>query len=217
MKTRAVLEREASRHPECVVRFVDGISSVFCQWTALELAIHNQWGGPGQGPEQVAALVEEVKSLFLGPEIIYKDDISLVLEDFMETYFNTLLEDGSSEEIGELFCNMWRKCSTGDFSVVDEVRRKEAQRPQVAQMSKGLDASGDILEGDDDDSECVSNTVFRQAVAHQMERIREEDAEDDVAKESAEEVGATEMSVVDADGFMLVQTGKSKKSKKVNH
>lgn len=231
MKTRAFAEREAARHPECVPTFTEGMKSVFRQWTALELALHHQWGGPEAGPGRIASLADEVLSMFVGPEIIYKDDVALVLEDFMETHFNTLLEDGSSEEIGELLCTMWRACSVGDFAMSSEIRRKEALRPQILQLSRGLDSGGDaILQGDDDDddddggeggdSQCIPNAVFQQAVAQQLRRIREEE---DVAEEGEEgeeggmrgQAGAAkeaeEEMAVDPDGFMLVQTGKARK------
>ena len=32
-------------HPDCVEAFTQGLGAVFRQWTALELAVHNQWGG----------------------------------------------------------------------------------------------------------------------------------------------------------------------------
>ena len=222
MKTRALLEREASRHPECVIHFTAGLQSVFGQWTALELAIHHQWGGAGQGVQQVSALIEEIRGLFLGPEIIYKDDVSLVLEDFMETNFNTLLDDGSSDEIGELLCTMWRKCSVGDFSVVAEIRGKEAQRTQqmLVLSSRGLDATGDILvegdEEDDDDSVCIPNSVFRQAVAQELDKVRSRGVQNggEEGEKEEEEQECEAMNIPDADGFLLVQTGKSRKGKK---
>jgi hypothetical protein len=43
MQTRAAALK-ASRHPDTFKNFKEGLGSVFRQWTALELAIHNQWG-----------------------------------------------------------------------------------------------------------------------------------------------------------------------------
>ena len=220
MKTRAVMEREAARHPDAVERFREGLESCFRQWTALELAIHHQWGGPG-GTAQAGELVDEVMALFLGPEIIYKDDVSLVLDDFMETYFNTILEDGSSDELGEILCSMWRQCSAGDFSSAQEIKRKESLRPSVLQQSRGLQSGGDILEegdedGDEDDDglgvngggDGVSASVFNQAVAEELRRQREEEGK---------EIGDSgAMETVDADGFTLVRTGAGKKKKRAS-
>ena len=45
--TRAAAARLAeinSRHPQAIQAFKEGIGSVLRQWTALELAIHHQWG-----------------------------------------------------------------------------------------------------------------------------------------------------------------------------
>lgn len=176
---------------------------MFRQWTALELAIHHQWGGP-QGQVQASALVEEVMTMFLGPELIYKDDVAILLEDFMETYFNTILEDGSGDELGDLLCVMWRNCSIGDFTMVQEIMRKESLRPQILQQSRGLETGGDILDSDDeamDEDGCASSTVFHQAFAHELEMLKEE------------EENSPEMDLVDEDGFERVVVGKKKKGK----
>ena len=42
----AAATRAASRHPQCIEAFREGLGSVLRQWTALELAIYHQWGGP---------------------------------------------------------------------------------------------------------------------------------------------------------------------------
>ena len=35
-------------------------------------------------------------------------DVTLLLEDIMETDFNTVCEDESCDELGDLLCTMWR-------------------------------------------------------------------------------------------------------------
>ncbi len=35
-------------------------------------------------------------------------DVTLLLEDVMETDFNTVCEDESCDELGDLLCTMWR-------------------------------------------------------------------------------------------------------------
>ena len=62
----------AARHPQAESAFREGLQSVFRQWTALELAIFHQWGGPTSA-ERVNQLVAELMEMFLGPEKIYKD------------------------------------------------------------------------------------------------------------------------------------------------
>jgi pre-rRNA-processing protein TSR2 len=52
--------------------FVDGIIAAFEQWTALELAIHNEWGGP-QSAQKGRDLCNLVIELFSKPKRVYKD------------------------------------------------------------------------------------------------------------------------------------------------
>jgi hypothetical protein len=68
----------AARHPQAQPAFQEGLQSIFRQWTALELAMFHQWGGPTSA-ERVNELVSELMEMFLGPEKIYKDvRVSLV-------------------------------------------------------------------------------------------------------------------------------------------
>lgn len=62
----------ASRHPQADETFLLGLQSVFRQWTALNLAISHQWGGPSSD-RKAEALIEEIMKNFQGPEKIYKD------------------------------------------------------------------------------------------------------------------------------------------------
>jgi hypothetical protein len=60
------------RHPESDEAFRQGIQSVFRQWTALELAVSHQWGGPSS-KEKADRLIEEIYEKFHGREKVYKD------------------------------------------------------------------------------------------------------------------------------------------------
>ena len=64
-------------HPDCVEAFTQGLGSVFRQWTALELAVHNQWGGPNSA-EKANSLMDEVLHLFEDPRTRYKDVLTLI-------------------------------------------------------------------------------------------------------------------------------------------
>ena len=154
----------AERHPDCDNMMKQGIASVFRQWTALELAIFHQWGGPK--PEEVIAEMEqELMAMFTGPEKIYKDDVAFILEDYMEAHFNTMLEDGSPDEIGELLCDMWRKCCVGDFEAVNIVKTKERMRPSITGQCQGLEG-GDVIDSDDENDGLAIGDV--------MQTLREE-------------------------------------------
>jgi hypothetical protein len=70
MLTRS--QAQQSRHPQAEQAFKEGLQSIFRQWTALELAVQNGWGGL-EGHDKPQILLEEILAMFLGPEKIYKD------------------------------------------------------------------------------------------------------------------------------------------------
>lgn len=59
-------------NPQFRDTFIEGFGSVFRQWTALELAVHNCWGGP-QSADKANELMNQVLALFNNPKTIYKD------------------------------------------------------------------------------------------------------------------------------------------------
>ncbi len=61
-----------SLDPQSRDAFSQGFASVFRQWTALQLAVHNLWGGP-QSPQKADELMRLVFEVFLDPRRIYKD------------------------------------------------------------------------------------------------------------------------------------------------
>lgn len=151
MQTRSVTAWKANMHPDTGPKFKEGLLSVFRQWTALELAVHNQWGGPDSA-RNAEAMVNEIIDLFLNThERIYKDDVSLILDDILESQFNVVCEDESTEEIGDILCRMFNQCYCGDFTLVTETLRKEHLRHEVVKKSQGLSATGDNMESDDED------------------------------------------------------------------
>lgn len=194
----AAAEAAANRHPQAVEAFKEGLGSVLRQWTALELAVFHQWGGP-DSKQRAESLQQELIDLFLGPDEVYKDDITLILEDYLENEFNTICEDGSPEELGEMFCVMWRKCCSGDFTMVTDVLAREYVRHEMVTKSQGL-AGGDA--DSDDDGEDNGAALMADA----LETIQDEE------NTMHEEEEAPPL--VDPDGWEVVSRNKSNKKKK---
>jgi hypothetical protein len=69
----------AARHPESAEAFKQGVSSVFRQWTALELAVSHGWGGM-DSQHKADELLLDVLHMFNGKERIYKDVRTLCLQ-----------------------------------------------------------------------------------------------------------------------------------------
>jgi len=197
MVLRSGKNADIDRHPEANKNFQEGLGSVFRQWTALELAVHHEWGG-SQSSQRANELMQEILDMFLGPERIYKDDITLVLEDFMETQLNTVCEDNSIEEISELLVLMWRECGQGNFNLVINALSREFQSHEILTRSQGIDNTGDMMDSDEEEEVTAGNEAVLQA-------ITEEDAMDEEPPEP----------LVDEDGFESVRRkGKGKGKKK---
>lgn len=197
----------AARHPQAESAFREGLQSVFRQWTALELAIFHQWGGPSSA-ERVEQLVAELMDMFLGPEKIYKDDVSLVLEDYMETHFNTMCDDGSPDEIGELLALMWRQCCTGNFELVSTTLGREFVRHETILKCQGVEASGDVLDSDDEDG----MAGIPEDIGAELTEATAEAVAADAAATEAETDGEATMTV-DPDGWETVVRGTKAKGK----
>jgi pre-rRNA-processing protein TSR2 len=194
-RKNALETERASRHPEAEKYFKEGLGSIFRQWTALELAVFHQWGGASSS-ERADSLVIEILEMFNGNERIYKDDISLVLEDFLETNFETICEDDSPDELGELLVQMYRECGLGNFTLVTNTLSREFQRHSVVSRSQGIEQGGDAIDSDED------GEMTNEGNNSNMGVIVEEEEEEEVPPR------------VDADGWENVVSGKKKKGGK---
>jgi len=65
------MESRPDRH-KLIESFKEGVSSVFRQWTALELAVDQRWGGP-YSQMKADNLLTKVIELFLGSKKVYVD------------------------------------------------------------------------------------------------------------------------------------------------
>lgn len=213
-KARAA-ELAASRHPQAAEAFKEGLGSVLRQWTALELAVFHQWGGP-TSRQRADALAQELLDMYLGPDKIYKDDVSLVLEDYLETNFSTICEDGSPDDLGELLCTMWRQCCEGNFSMVTDILAKEYVRHEMVSRSQGL-AGGDAIDEEDEEGDDAiptdeANDQVERLARQALQQAAGSDAQMDTIQEREEEEQEAPP-LVDADGFQTVTRGRKAKSR----
>ena len=224
-QTRAATARLArlaelnSRHPQAVQYFSEGVGSVLRQWTALELAVHHQWGGP-QSSARADALVKEITELFLGPDKIYKDDVALLLEDYMDVNFQTICEDNSPDELGDLFCDMWRECIVGKTDLVTNALGREYVRHEMVSRSEGLD-TGDADDGSDDGDMNETEQALQEAVAQGLSAatgglaaISEGHGMDTEEGEEALGQEPEPVPIRDPDGWETVARGKKATKKK---
>lgn len=77
MDTRAkaaakLAAKRAARHPQADEHFLLGLNAIFETWTALELAVHHEWGGTNSH-EKADRMIDEVYALFQQPDEVYRD------------------------------------------------------------------------------------------------------------------------------------------------
>lgn len=129
--------------------------------------------------------------------------MALVLEDIMESRFNTVCEDESPDEIGEILVQMFHKCSSGDFTMVDGLLAKAAVRQNIVNQSQGL-ANGDVMDSEDEGEDGLEEQ------SHQISAACE-------AVEKAQEAACMETeapSIPDPDGWVTVPAKNAKKGKR---
>mmetsp|Transcript_26601 Transcript_26601/g.39528 ORF Transcript_26601/g.39528 Transcript_26601/m.39528 type:complete len:182 (-) Transcript_26601:85-630(-) len=133
-----------SPHPQFQEAFTQGLGSVFRQWTALELAVHNQWGGPNSS-EKANELLNQILKVFEDPRRMYKDEISMLIEDYVDAEFSMVCEDGSPDEIAELLLAMYREAREGNFTLVQNALNREQARADALSRSQGIER-GDVID-----------------------------------------------------------------------
>lgn len=132
----------------------------------------------------------------------------MILEDFLESELNTICEDGSPDEIGEIICKMWRECVVGDYATVERTLNQERIRSGVIASSIGMEA-GDIVLSDDEvePEDSAKSAALAEAVAAAVGATGEDLMEVDVG--TADYIAP----VVDEEGFETISR-KSRRSTK---
>eukprot|EP00968_Pinguiococcus_pyrenoidosus_P015645 scaffold1459_cov260-Pinguiococcus_pyrenoidosus.AAC.6 len=143
--------------------FVSGLQGVLQSWTALNLAVENNWGG-GDSHKKAQELFEALLEVFRRGRDIYADVVEDVLLVRMDESFHTRCDDGSIEEVSRLLVQMYHDCGNGDFSKVNETLERLRERQErgvsaaresqgqveAASSDEGGGEGGDNDAGDDD-------------------------------------------------------------------
>jgi len=132
-------------NPQSLNLFGEGISLVLSRWTALQMAIENQWGGWDslQKSHDLASSILSWFSQSKGP--LYIDDLESILDESMALSFNTEIEDGSVEEVAEELMVMHEECLKGNYESIENLR-KSVSGTNAASQSKR------VINDDEDES-----------------------------------------------------------------
>lgn len=92
--------------------FTEAVVGVFREWTALRLAAAGTLGAGDA--EKVNAMAQRVLEGFAA-RCLYKDELEDFFDDFFQSEFAVVIEDGSIEEVAALLQGLYEECRAGDF------------------------------------------------------------------------------------------------------
>ncbi|RZF43755.1 hypothetical protein LSTR_LSTR009178 [Laodelphax striatellus] len=106
-------------------KFDTAVGIVFNNWTALKLCLeHGQGGNTVDAHTKLLALLSEVKSCFAKDPNLHWSDLADLLADYLDTEFDTLLEDESENEVAAHICELFKQLAAGnDLEVTDQLTR----------------------------------------------------------------------------------------------
>ncbi|XP_028783970.1 pre-rRNA-processing protein TSR2 homolog [Neltuma alba] len=168
--------------------FNEGIALVLHRWSALRMAVENEWGGR-ESRQKAERLGSDLLFWFTqskGP--LYIDDLEEKLDEGMVS-LNMEVEDGSIEEVAEKLMILHEECLEGNFRSIEILREahlKQAAHPRAMQVHmvsgfltellsfiiilliKYMYLLGCDSEDDDDDEEDRARDNSNMAVEMQM-------------------------------------------------
>ncbi|KAG2231035.1 hypothetical protein INT48_006366 [Thamnidium elegans] len=115
-------------HPNKLA-FEEGVSYIFHNWTALKLAVEQDWGGV-ESAEKREWMIDLIVGHFDKRKSIFKkhqldiDEIEDILSQIMTDEFNATLEDDSPYLVAKHLVLLYGQCVKGDFSEVERLREK---------------------------------------------------------------------------------------------
>ncbi|RHY31144.1 hypothetical protein DYB32_004116 [Aphanomyces invadans] len=97
--------------------FEFSVKLTLARWTALRMAMEGEWGG-GDMRRKYEILLEDVLNWFKYQKSVDFDDLAAGIEEYIESEFALVCEDGSVDEISKLLITLAHECKQGDFSRV---------------------------------------------------------------------------------------------------
>ncbi|KAJ6762882.1 hypothetical protein OIU79_023598 [Salix purpurea] len=135
---------------DSISQFREGIWLILSKWSALQLAVENEWGGSGSHllAEQLAS---DIFSWFSqSKEPLYIDDLESILDESMLS-LNTMIEDGSIEEVAEKLMIMHEECLEGNYSSIQKLRDAGPRTGAHQHVKQAVDDDDDSEDSDSDD------------------------------------------------------------------
>ncbi|GFR41430.1 hypothetical protein Agub_g2118, partial [Astrephomene gubernaculifera] len=203
---------QTTLQPQFRPLFEEGVRLVFSKWTALTLAVQNQWGGANSA-EKAEVLFRDCLDWFYKKREHYADELEEELDDAILQDFNVEAEDGSPRLVAEALVKLYGELLAGGGSsaYLQELRSMAAAEVQQCKRQV-VDLDGTVVAEEDADMDTSDE-----------DDDDEDDEDDDMDADGAGgqqapravplEPPAPRVPVVDEDGFTMVQ-GKGRRGKR---
>ena len=175
-------------------------------WSALTLAVQNSWGGPLSGEKRdwfagaISDLFQQQTSLGAEVDVDYLDEF---LIQVMNDEFELQIEDGSSEEVAAKIVGLRALTRKGDFSIVEEMKRRWDARRGVGE-SIGIVRGKREDDDDDDDDDDVENGGEDNEDNEEWNGFDEMDIDRPQASPALQPPREKVKPIIDDDGFTKV-------------
>ncbi|KAI7751220.1 hypothetical protein M8C21_021289 [Ambrosia artemisiifolia] len=171
---------------EAVNQLREGIDLLLGRWSALQMAIQNEWGGRDTRQKAQQLAVDVYRWLIKPAEALYVDELENLLDDFMLS-LNTEIDDGSIEEVADNLLIMHEECLEGNFASIERLRQSI---PNVNHRMQ-------VVNGGEDDSDSASSSGDESM-----------EMEDEVDPSS--QPPQAQAPTVDADGWTVVSSRRNR-------
>ncbi|KAI3869141.1 hypothetical protein MKX03_035384 [Papaver bracteatum] len=139
--------------PQSLSAFSEGISLVLSRWTALQMAIQNEWGGR-DSRQKSDQLSHDILSWFTQTkEPLYIDDLEKILFDTMIRELNVELDDGSEKELAEELMIMHEECLQENYETAQRLRVSNNGAQAVSRSMQLVDENEDESSDDEEASD----------------------------------------------------------------
>ncbi|GAV69874.1 WGG domain-containing protein [Cephalotus follicularis] len=144
---------------ESVTVFQEGIALTLSRWSALQLAVENEWGGRDSRriPQLLAS---DIFSWFThSKEPLYIDDLENILDEGIVS-LNTIADDGSIEEVSKKLMIMHEECLEGNYQSIEIMRETASQTVARSHIRQVVDDNDDDMEDEDSSNMMVDGLIL---------------------------------------------------------
>jgi pre-rRNA-processing protein TSR2 len=135
------------------------IRSVFSRWTALQLAVTHSMGGPTSEAKYEAFiealgryLIRSIRSS--SSTSATEQDIQEYLDEIMDEEFNTVLDDGSSLELAQLFVRYIQLIQQGKLvDIQQELQLQNSTAPSIQMSVRNKNEDDSTSSSDNDEGD----------------------------------------------------------------